>query len=162
MKQCPCGSKQDYNVCCGLYLDGKQLPATPEALMRSRYTAFTKANIDYIQATMMGEAAKDFDPIQTKQWALAAKWMGLAVLYREMDPKDDHHGFVEFVAHYELQNQVHRIHEYSEFQRVNDRWYYVDGQQGPRPLRPASEPGRNDPCPCGSGKKYKKCCGASH
>lgn len=23
------------------------------------------------------------------------------------------------------------------------------------------EPGRNDPCPCGSGKKYKKCCGTS-
>ena len=23
------------------------------------------------------------------------------------------------------------------------------------------EPGRNDPCPCGSGKKYKKCCGAN-
>ncbi|MDY0223105.1 MAG: SEC-C metal-binding domain-containing protein [Desulfobacterium sp.] len=22
--------------------------------------------------------------------------------------------------------------------------------------------GRNDPCPCGSGKKYKKCCGASN
>jgi uncharacterized protein YecA (UPF0149 family) len=25
----------------------------------------------------------------------------------------------------------------------------------------AREPGRNDPCPCGSGKKYKKCCGAN-
>ena len=33
---------------------------------------------------------------------------------------------------------------------------------GPRvePLRKAAEPGRNDPCPCGSGKKYKKCHGA--
>lgn len=32
---------------------------------------------------------------------------------------------------------------------------------GPRtdPLRKAAEPGRNDPCPCGSGKKYKKCHG---
>ncbi|MGA9163533.1 MAG: UPF0149 family protein [Thiobacillus sp.] len=28
------------------------------------------------------------------------------------------------------------------------------------PIRKAPEPGRNDPCPCGSGKKYKKCCGA--
>ena len=27
------------------------------------------------------------------------------------------------------------------------------------PVRRADEPGRNDPCPCGSGKKYKKCCG---
>jgi len=33
---------------------------------------------------------------------------------------------------------------------------------GPRiePIRKAEGPGRNDPCPCGSGKKYKKCCGA--
>ena len=28
-----------------------------------------------------------------------------------------------------------------------------------RSVRIAKEPGRNDPCPCGSGKKYKKCCG---
>lgn len=27
--------------------------------------------------------------------------------------------------------------------------------------RPTGTPGRNDPCPCGSGKKYKKCCGAN-
>jgi len=29
-----------------------------------------------------------------------------------------------------------------------------------RPVRVIAQPGRNDPCPCGSGKKYKKCCGA--
>jgi preprotein translocase subunit SecA len=32
----------------------------------------------------------------------------------------------------------------------------------PPPVEPVhadKEPGRNDPCPCGSGKKYKKCCG---
>ncbi|MGR9117332.1 MAG: SEC-C metal-binding domain-containing protein [Gammaproteobacteria bacterium] len=26
-------------------------------------------------------------------------------------------------------------------------------------MNPPKKPGRNDPCPCGSGKKYKKCCG---
>jgi len=29
---------------------------------------------------------------------------------------------------------------------------------GPQPIRVRKEPGRNDPCPCGSGKKYKHCC----
>ena len=29
------------------------------------------------------------------------------------------------------------------------------------PIRKEKKPGRNDPCPCGSGKKYKKCCGAN-
>lgn len=29
----------------------------------------------------------------------------------------------------------------------------------PQPARRAHKTGRNDPCPCGSGKKYKACCG---
>ena len=34
-----------------------------------------------------------------------------------------------------------------------------DGSLGNTPKRAKKEPGRNDPCPCGSGKKYKNCCG---
>jgi preprotein translocase subunit SecA len=38
----------------------------------------------------------------------------------------------------------------------------ADGQAASRPIqREEPKVGRNDPCPCGSGKKYKKCCGAS-
>ncbi|QAT51110.1 preprotein translocase subunit SecA [Caproiciproducens sp. NJN-50] len=33
------------------------------------------------------------------------------------------------------------------------------GDQSHMPVRKGKKPGRNDPCPCGSGKKYKKCCG---
>ena len=37
---------------------------------------------------------------------------------------------------------------------------YVTGKMIQAPLvKPEKEPGRNDPCPCGSGKKYKHCCG---
>jgi len=32
-------------------------------------------------------------------------------------------------------------------------------QEKPKPIRAQQKVGRNDPCPCGSGKKYKKCCG---
>jgi len=41
---------------------------------------------------------------------------------------------------------------------LRDTWKQV----GPRvaTVRKGEEPGRNDPCVCGSGKKYKKCCGA--
>ena len=35
-----------------------------------------------------------------------------------------------------------------------------DGTLKNQPARAGKKPGRNDPCPCGSGKKYKKCCGA--
>ena len=34
-----------------------------------------------------------------------------------------------------------------------------DGEEKKKPVRVGKKPGRNDPCPCGSGKKYKKCCG---
>jgi len=34
-----------------------------------------------------------------------------------------------------------------------------DGSIGKNTIVKDEEPGRNDPCPCGSGKKYKKCCG---
>ena len=34
--------------------------------------------------------------------------------------------------------------------------------QKPTPVKAAKKVGRNDPCPCGSGKKYKKCCGANN
>ena len=46
------------------------------------------------------------------------------------------------------------------FARQEGEWYYVDGIMGVRP-RTAPKIGRNDPCPCGSGKKYKKCHGAA-
>ena len=35
-----------------------------------------------------------------------------------------------------------------------------DGSVKNEPVKKEKKPGRNDPCPCGSGKKYKKCCGA--
>ena len=35
----------------------------------------------------------------------------------------------------------------------------ADGTVKKQPVKKGKKPGRNDPCPCGSGKKYKKCCG---
>nr|WP_316226808.1 SEC-C metal-binding domain-containing protein [Bradyrhizobium sp. SZCCHNS3052] len=42
LMQCPCGSGLPYDRCCGPYLDGDDQPPTAEALMRSRYTAYTR------------------------------------------------------------------------------------------------------------------------
>jgi uncharacterized protein len=41
------------------------------------------------------------------------------------------------------------------------RLFWLDHAPKPEPRRVEATPGRNDPCPCGSGKKYKKCHGAS-
>lgn len=41
----------------------------------------------------------------------------------------------------------------------NMTYSHNDGAEKPQPVRNQKKVGRNDPCPCGSGKKYKKCCG---
>ena len=121
--RCPCGTQKNYSECCGKYLEGKAVPETPEALMRSRYTAYTKANIAYIVQTQQGHAAENFDPEATRRWAKRAKWLDLTVLKTE--PVTGQQGFVEFVARYNSSNKVHPIHERSEFQKREGRWYYV-------------------------------------
>jgi SEC-C motif-containing protein len=154
---CPCGSEKSYNLCCGLFISGEQTPATPEQLMRSRYTAYTQANIDYIARTMKSPAADKFDLESTRDWAQRVEWQRLEVInsYKEGDK-----GFVEFLAYFYDNSKRHAIHELSEFHLIDGVWYYVYGKPPKqRPVFVKPEAGRNDPCPCGSGKKYKKCCG---
>lgn len=157
---CPCGSGNLYKSCCGLYIDQQHLPKTPEQLMRSRYTAYSLANIEYISKTMQGPAALLFDPVSAKEWAQKAQWLKLEVLNSKCDPQNSKKGFVEFRAHYRLDHQEHCIHELSEFQLQDEQWYYVDGKSVQQNAI-KSKINRNDPCLCGSGKKYKKCCGQS-
>jgi SEC-C motif-containing protein len=123
---CPCGSKTTFDCCCGLYISGEKSPKTPEALMRSRYTAYTQANIPYIQQTMCGPASCGYDPIDAHRWAKQAQWLGLKVINSTL--KNKKIGHVEFIARYRLNQQAYQIHERSEFHYINDRWYYVSGK----------------------------------
>jgi len=77
---------------------------------------------------------------------------------------DDKTGIVEFVASYRDKESGTELkhHETSLFTRENQLWKFKEGHiHGGQPVK-RLEPkiGRNDPCSCGSGKKYKKCCGA--
>ncbi len=127
-KLCPCGKDKSYEKCCGLYIEGDNAAPTAEALMRSRYTAYTKANIDYIQATMQGKAAMGFDPTEARQWAKTVKWKGLKVLRTFPHETDSNRTYVEFVATYMLENKIHKLTEVSEFQLIEGKWYYIDRQ----------------------------------
>ena len=122
---CPCGSKKPFKYCCGQYISGKSLPETPEALMRSRYTAYTKANIQYIQDTMRGPAAEGFNPAEARAWAKSAQWKGLTVVNSHMET--DTKGFVEFIARYRTNQEDQEIRENSEFHYIDGRWYYIRG-----------------------------------
>lgn len=127
-KNCPCGSKNDYWQCCGAFIERQQLPQTAEALMRSRYTAYSQAKINYIQQTMLGEALQGFDPLEAEQFAKKANWQGLTVIRSLQGQANDDMGYVEFIARYQLNGQPQVIHELSEFRYINGRWYYVTGK----------------------------------
>jgi len=147
MSLCPCGSSLKKEECCAVFISGKANAPTAEALMRSRYTAFTEANMDYFGRTMKAPAATLFHPAETKQWAKSVEWLGLKVIHAETEHA---RGCVEFMAFFAAQGKRQVLHEKSEFILENGQWFYIDG------ITP--HVGRNDACPCGSGKKYKKCC----
>lgn len=125
MKPCPCGTGKTYLECCARFLTGNKLPATPEQLMRSRYTAYSRANIDYIIATMKPPAADNFDKENARRWAKQVIWAGLEVTHSQVDGDV---GFVEFVASYRDGDGLQRLHELSRFRLIEGRWYYVDGE----------------------------------
>jgi len=158
---CPCESGQPLEKCCEPYIDGEARPPTAEALMRSRFTAYAIGEIDYIISTHDPQTAKGLDKEATRQWAEQADWLGLHVLRTEDGAEQDEEGVVEFVARYETAEGEKAHHEVSTFKKRDGRWYFHDGKvvTGEPVVRSEPKVGRNDPCPCGSGKKYKKCCG---
>lgn len=163
MSNCPCGNEQSYENCCGALHSGKASASTAEELMRARYSAFAKSEIDYVEKTHV-PGTTDFDPEEAKKWAGSSEWLGLEIVKTEKGQKTDKTGVVEFKAKYkDIESDKTLIHhEISTFKNIDGIWYYNDGQiVGLEPIRRA-EPkvGRNDPCPCGSGKKFKKCCAA--
>jgi SEC-C motif-containing protein len=167
---CPCGSKLDYSQCCEPYIKGEKNAPSPEALMRSRYSAYVKVEAPYLKETLAPESRGDFKESDVREWSTKSEWLGLDILKAEGNS-------VEFIAKYKAQGKVLEHHEVSTFRQKDGKWYFVDGEShvheegkghehhahAPREpqkpvVRETPKIGRNDPCSCGSGKKYKKCC----
>jgi SEC-C motif-containing protein len=161
MKLCPCGSGRDYSECCELYISGKADAPTAEALMRSRYTAYVVHDIDYIVDTYIKDDEHDIDVKQTRDWSEKSEWLGLTIINTEKGTPSDTEGIVEFTAEYKTAGVKDLHHEIALFKKVNDMWFYDEGNIAPIKtiVRETPKVGRNEPCPCGSGKKYKHCCG---
>ena len=167
MSLCPCRSmdqkKLNYTECCEPFLTGAKKAPTAEALMRSRYAAYVVKNIDYIDETQIVLENEKFDKDEARKWADSSEWMGLEIKKTQKGEPADNTGVVEFVAHYKDKasgTELHH-HETSLFQKQDGDWKFKEGQiHGAQPVK-RLEPkvGRNDPCSCGSGKKFKKCCG---
>lgn len=148
---CLCGSGANFAACCGPALAGVVSPATPEALMRSRFCAYVLADADYLHASWHPRTRpKKLQLDDQPQWErLEVIGSGVA--------EDAAEGWVEFVAHYTAGKHSGALREHSRFVLEDGRWLYLDG--GQPPVRATPRPGRNEPCTCGSGKKYKHCCG---
>ncbi|MDD4911077.1 MAG: YchJ family metal-binding protein [Sideroxydans sp.] len=119
---CPCGSTKPFTACCAPYVEGNVPAPTAEALMRSRYTAYTLLREDYLLATWHTSTR----PASLELAAdTATKWIGLEVKRHEQQDTD--HAIVEFVARYKVNGRAHRLHEVSRFVREDGRWFYLDG-----------------------------------
>lgn len=160
MNNCPCGNSTSYKKCCETVIKGTTPAETAEQLMRARYSAYTKAEMDFIFESTHPEHRQGYDHEGTKTWAENSEWLGLEVIATKNGGKDDSTGEVEFIASFKEDGTTSREHhEIGQFKKENGLWYFTDGVMAkPRPII-SSKVGRNDPCPCGSGQKYKKCCG---
>ncbi len=149
--QCPCGSGELYEKCCGVFHSGQAVPETPEQLMRSRYSAYVKRETDYILNTWHESARPASMELDED-----VQWLGVTINDASQDGDE---GFVEYIARFKHRGKGQRLHERSRFVREDGCWFYIDGQYYDVPKE--KKTGRNEPCPCGSGKKYKRCCGSA-
>jgi SEC-C motif-containing protein len=168
MKECPCGSDFPYADCCGLLIRGAMLADTAEDLMRSRYTATVLGEAGYLRETLHPD---ERPPASAEEGGNSAiRFKRLDILGSNNGERGDEEGEVRFQAVYSDAEGDKTLRETSRFVKMDGRWYYSEknsrvetvaaSAKAAQPfVRPGPKVGRNDPCPCGSGKKFKKCCG---
>ncbi|RDX37663.1 zinc chelation protein SecC [Kangiella sp. HD9-110m-PIT-SAG07] len=154
---CPCDNKVKntplkYEECCQQLHLGKEVALHPEQLMRSRYSAYFFALGQYIHDTQHQDFRGNTTPEEFTQSAKATRWCRLEVISSSQQSAS---GLVEFKASFIDKDKLHTLHEVSNFIFENGYWLYTDGQFQPKTSQKIN---RNQPCPCGSGLKAKRCC----
>ena len=160
----PYQDSQALEAYCLPLIRGERRAETALELMASRYVAYATGAIDYVIATHDPATRKEIDRKSAENWSRSAEWSGLEIVSTTQGGAQDDSGEVEFVARYTM-NGLAKVHqERAIFRRIDGVWYFIDGEVKPeQPIRRAAPKlGRNDACSCGSGKKYKKCCGSVH
>ena len=158
---CPCKSGKTFGECCGPFIAGTATAETAEALMRARYSSYVTGDVEFLKTSATKACQAEFDENSSRAWSKAAEWHGLEIIKTEAGGAGDDSGVVEFRALYTANGEFCDHHEVAQFVREDGGWKFSDGELvGETPIvREQPKVGRNDLCPCGSGKKYKKCCG---
>jgi SEC-C motif domain protein len=152
---CRCGSGIDYHQCCGPFHLGEKIPATAEAMMRSRYSAYAMRNAPYLQETW--DVTKR--PGNIDFFTENVDWLRLEIADTKKGGIKDSKGVVSFKAFYMQDGEERVMSEISRFTKINGRWFYLDGVINSAKVGLQTNSGRNALCSCGSGKKFKRCCG---
>jgi SEC-C motif-containing protein len=121
-KVCFCDTGLFFDDCCGLYLCNDKKAVSALALMRSRYSAYTTHNADYLLETTHITERKYYSKSEIQKWATTNKWQKLEILSFTENT-------VEFKAYFLNAENVPQTHyEFSTFKRENGTWFYVDGK----------------------------------
>lgn len=157
---CPCGSGHELSACCGPLLAGSRKAATAEELLRARYTAFVRGEVDFVVNTHHSRTRHEVKREDIEDWSRNSRWLGLKIAQVDGGRAGDQQGTILFCAQYVAEGKPQDHWEQSVFEKENGEWRFVDakGVHMGTYRRPEPKTGRNDPCPCGSGQKYKKCC----
>lgn len=135
-------------------------PKTPKELLEKRYQAFASGDVDFVLQTHHPETRDAIEEKAVEAWSKGSQWKGLEV--SEVKEEGDK-TFIHFTVRYERKFETVNHTEWAEFRKEDGKWYYYDSEfPSPETIRRSDEKvGRNDPCPCGSGKKFKKCHGVA-
>lgn len=124
---CYCNSNKPYSECCEPIILGSKDAQTAEQLMRSRYSGYVVADIDYLMKSHHSTTR----PLKEKQsilkWTKSIKWMGLTIVATQNGLATDNDGYVEFKALFMENGKMGCIHENSYFVKENTVWYYKSG-----------------------------------
>ncbi|MDD2324754.1 MAG: YchJ family metal-binding protein [Alphaproteobacteria bacterium] len=147
-------------MCCKPLLDG-MAPSTPESLVRARYSAHVLGKIEFIEKSSVGRAKAEFSRQDTERFLKDSTWNGLEIHRTESSGPEDETGVVELTFRMTHKGEDYEQRETAFFEKIKGCWFYENStlNQKKDPIRVA-QTGRNASCPCGSGKKFKKCCGS--
>lgn len=121
--QCPCNPNKKYSDCCQKAHQNINSVSSAEVLMRSRYSAFVLANIEYLQKSHHTSTRPSKpEKREIEKWTKSVNWLKLEVLNSTEDT-------VEFKAFFMENGAVNIIHENSKFCKENGIWVYLGAKE---------------------------------
>jgi len=124
---CYCNSQKAFSECCEPLISDESSAKTAEQLMRSRYSAFVLASINYLMNSHHPKTRPTKERKAILKWTKSVKWMGLQIITKKAGEESDTEGWVEFKASYMENKKIECIHENSYFVKENDIWFYKSG-----------------------------------